>query len=194
MSAPFEPGAENIEKALEIYAEMQRRNDGGLDIIVRKDGERLWIQHGSDGEGNPVDHAIGFVAECARRFSLPGTWPATWSHDFSEDFPGFFGAYGGGVVVLDLATQFAHRVTTADMLSLAHMGFCRKPSQKEMFPFEATMKEGENGYREWLQENMEGHWSQFTRALTVEDGFLTEEEVFLFDHETKAVEFKLRFG
>ncbi|MGO9389287.1 hypothetical protein [Rhodoblastus sp.] len=195
MSAPFEPGAENVEKALEIYEEMQGRNDGGLAIIVKEDGGRLWIQHGSDGQGNAVEHAVGFVAECARRFSLPGIWSATWSRNHSEAFPGFFGAYGGGVVVLDLATQFAYRVTTADMLSSAHMDLCCKPFQKAVFPFEVTMKESEDGHTEWLKENVEeGHWSHFARALTVEDGCLTEETVFLFKDDAKAVEFKLKFG
>ena len=103
MSALFDPGVGNIKKALEIYDEMKERNEGSFAAIVEQEDDRLWIHHDQkDAQPDVVEHAVGFVAECARRFSLSGNWLAAWSNDCSKME---IDNYGGGVVALDLATQ-----------------------------------------------------------------------------------------
>jgi hypothetical protein len=95
----------------------------------------------------------------------------------------------------DLATQLAYRVTTGDMVIEAHMKLGGILGKKAAFHSEVPMKESTDDHTDWLKENVEeGHWSHFARALTVEDGCLTEETVFLFKTDSEAMLFKLRFG
>lgn len=169
---------ENTKKALDVYDEMQNRNSDHLAVLVSYDFDRLVIC--GDGRRESVGHAVGFVAECARRLNLTKFWSAEWSRD----------GLVGGVVALDLATQ---AVTHAGTLPLAHQNLAWLAAQKAKLKFEVALRSEAGGSTEWLNENLGDKWRRYTKAVTVEDSELVEEQVYLFETANAAVEFKLRF-
>ena len=178
----FNPGAGNVEKALDIYDKMQSRNNGNLAVLVAYDYERLVIC--GDGRRESVGHAVGFIAECARRLNLTRYWSAEWSRD----------GLVGGVVALDLATQAFTHVHGACTFSLACQKLDCQVAQKERLKFEVAMRSNTSSPTEWLNENLGDDWRHYTKAVTVDDEKLVEEQVYLFKTANAAVEFKLRFG
>lgn len=192
MSALFDPGAGNVAQALKIYEEMQERNEGCLAAIVEEDGDRLWIHHDKmDPQGDVVGHAVGFVAECARRFILTGTWSASWSNDCSKME---LDVYGGGVVAVDLATQAVTVINSDDMLSMAQRNLEEVVAMKVAFPVEVAMPQDVPLPTDWLKENIGDDWGCYTRAVTVDDQETVDERVFQFKTAAHAVAFKLMFG
>jgi hypothetical protein len=185
--ATFYPGAANVKKALEIYDEMQARNRGHLAVLVADDVDRLLLLCEGDGRVDVVGHAVGFVAECARRLNLTKSWSAEWSRDCG-------GRVLSGVVALDHATQAFFLVHGAGMFSLAHQNLDDPTAQKQKLEFEVAMRSEACGSTEWLNENFGDDWRRYTKAVTVEDSELVEEQVYLFKTESAAVEFKLKFG
>ena len=183
----FYPGAANVEKALEIYDEMQNRNSGHLAILASYDVDRLLLFCEGDGRVDVVGHAVGFVAECARRLNLTKYWSAEWSR-------GCGGNVLSGVVALDLATQAVARVHGAGMFPLAHQNLTCLAAQKTKLKFEVALRSDACGSTEWLNENVGNDWRHYTKAVTVENSELVVEQVYLFKTESAAVEFKLRFG
>jgi hypothetical protein len=177
---------ENVEKALEIYDEMQNRNSGHLAILVAYDVDRLIIC-GGDGRGDVVGHAVGFVAECARRLDLTKSWSAEWSHDCG-------GREHSGVVALDHTRQAFSLVYGAGMFSLAHQNLDDLTAQKQKLEFEVAIRSEACVSTEWLNDNFGDDWRRYTKAVTVEDSKLVQKQVYLFKTESAAVEFKLRFG
>ncbi len=85
------------------------------------------------------------------------------------------GAYGGGVVALDLTTQAVSYITTDDMIALAERHLEEIAAQRVMLPVEAPM--GQNMQFptewskeiEWLQENVGDDWGRYTKAVTDDD-------------------------
>jgi hypothetical protein len=101
LSARFDPGTGNVGKALELYEELQDRNDGYLAASVEEDGEQLRIHPNlAYPVGDVMGHAAAFVAECARRLNLRGAWSAHWSAVGFDKIE-----LDSGVVMIDLATQ-----------------------------------------------------------------------------------------
>ncbi len=178
LSAEFKPGAGNIKEALEIYEEMKERDDGCFDLLVEEDGNELLISH-DDGSGDVVWSAVSYVAECARRFILPGTWSAT---------------YSGGAVAMDLADQIPVYIGSEEIVAVAKRKLEEVMAQKVTFPFKIAMPQDMPDPTEWLQENVGDERGYYTRAVIDNDGCAVDEEVFLFKSESAAVHFKLRFG
>lgn len=107
-SCQFDVGsADNAERALAIFVEMQRtlEDDDGVTIGFEADMEPdhpsvLWL-HSGGGFGEP-EHVIAFVLRCAEVFDLKGRWGFVWALSCSK--PRLDGC-GGGAQLLDLGAR-----------------------------------------------------------------------------------------
>jgi hypothetical protein len=191
MSARFDPGAQNVEKALKIYEKMKRHNGGALAIIVDKSGKELRIRHNRGVPGNVVGQATTYVAECARRFGLTGLWSAVWIESFTS---GGEVEYQSGAASIDLGTQAIACIDSKMMRSAAEKSARNLADQKRDFPFEVALPSQLGIPQDWLRENAGDGWRFFPRARTIERQAPIAERVFLFKETTHATAFKLRFG
>lgn len=113
---------ENVDRALALYADLAREieeDDGtNLNFVLdfQPDGPgsaektTLWIYGGDYGDPR---HVITFVQRCAEAFALDGRWGFVWSHDCSK--PRLDG-FGGGAVVIDLATGQSETIDVSNWL------------------------------------------------------------------------------
>lgn len=98
-------GAENVPRALQLYAEMEdafeQGDEGTIGFEVSADSVsgNLWIR--SDGFGEP-EHVIAFALRCAEAFDLKGRWGFVWALTCSK--PRLDG-FGGGAQLLDLGAR-----------------------------------------------------------------------------------------
>lgn len=114
--------AENVDRALDLYAALAREIEveDGTDLNFVLSPERdepssaekttLWIR---DGDYGDPGHVVTFVQRCAEAFGLNGRWGFVWGHDCSKPL---LVRFGGGAVVIDLATGGSETIDVSDWL------------------------------------------------------------------------------
>lgn len=105
-SCLLDVGADNVEAALALYAQMARdlEADDGLSIGFVADpatgsASALWLHDEDHGE---PEHVIAFALLCAKTFDLSGRWGFSWALTCSR---ARLDAFGGGAQLLDLGAQ-----------------------------------------------------------------------------------------
>ena len=105
-SCLLEVGADHVEPALALYAQMAQdlEAEGALPIgfIARfspGSPSALWLHDEDHGE---PEHVIAFVLRCPEAFDLEGRWGFCWALTCSR--PRLDG-FGGGARVLDLGAR-----------------------------------------------------------------------------------------
>ncbi len=203
LSTYFECGAQNVSACMEIYKKMkQKEGDDSYYLAVKvadqgmgaEDDGRLWLCHTDWGHGDVVGHAVAFVSECARSLKLSGTWWAAWSTDCTAPLPD--DAYGGGLVMMDLATQAVTYLYPDKLIDLAKKELESVISAKSKFPFEVVMKPDWRCDEKWMEENVgTGHWGSYAKVGSInDDGNSVDTLAVMFDTERAAVQFKQTFG
>lgn len=102
-SCLLDVGADNVEAALALYAQMAgdlEADDGfAIGFAVQQalgTPSALWLYDEDHGE---PEHVIAFALACAAAFDLQGRWGFCWALTCSRPR---LDAYGGGAQVLDL--------------------------------------------------------------------------------------------
>jgi len=166
--------------------EMKERNYGGFTAIVKKNDDRTRINCKRDAHGDVVRAGLGFVDECARRFSTTGTWWAVWSNGCSNSR---LDASGGGASATDVVI-FVNRNNTFGFVKVVFEEFAAFIAG---LPNDVAMAQDMHLKTEWLQENVVGGWGCFLNGYDDEDSSQLESH-FLFENASDVILFKLRFG
>ena len=95
---------------------------------------------------------------------------------------------------MDLATQAVTTVNSGDMLSVTLKSLAEVAAQNAAFPSEVAVAQDMPVPTEWLQENVGHVWGSYTRAVTVDEGEVVDEQVFQFKTDAQATLFKRMFG
>jgi hypothetical protein len=77
-STTFNPGKENIDRALELHRSMSDDSDtdNAISFSIERDGDQLWIH---DDGSSDIDGVVKYIQKCAEEFHLKGRWGFEWS-------------------------------------------------------------------------------------------------------------------
>ena len=105
-SCLLDVGADNVEAALALYAQMALDLEADDDLAIGFAAQRspgtpsaLWLHDEDHGE---PEHVIAFALACAAAFDLKGRWGFCWALTCSRPR---LDAYGGGAQALDLGAR-----------------------------------------------------------------------------------------
>ncbi len=105
-SCLLQVGAENIDPALALYAEMAEALEADEDLTIGFVAEpahgspsALWL---TDADTGDPEHVIAFALQCAEAFDLKGRWGFCWALTASRPH---LDAFGGGAQILDLGAR-----------------------------------------------------------------------------------------